>query len=86
MKMHLIAVSALVLLSAGAAAASTVVVHKAAGASLDVVFLEATSDLTEAPIDGFVPVDVSPVPLPAAGWMLLAGLGGIAAMRRRTKA
>lgn len=26
---------------------------------------------------------VSAVPLPAAGWMLLAGLGGIAAMRRR---
>lgn len=27
--------------------------------------------------------DLPPVPLPAAGWMLLAGLGGIAAMRRR---
>jgi hypothetical protein len=26
------------------------------------------------------------VPLPAAGWMLLAGLGGIAAMKRRRKA
>lgn len=26
------------------------------------------------------------VPLPAAGWMLLAGLGGLAAMRRRQKA
>jgi len=30
--------------------------------------------------------EVSPVPLPAAGWMLLAGLGGIAAMKRRKKA
>lgn len=26
-----------------------------------------------------------PVPLPAAGWMLLAGLGGLAALRRRRK-
>ena len=25
----------------------------------------------------------TPIPLPAAGWMLLAGLGGLAAMRRR---
>lgn len=29
---------------------------------------------------------VTAVPLPAAGWMLLAGLGGLAAMRRRAKA
>jgi hypothetical protein len=28
-------------------------------------------------------IDVEAVPLPAAGWMLLAGLGGLAAMRRR---
>jgi hypothetical protein len=27
----------------------------------------------------------SPVPLPAAGWMLLAGVGGLAALRRRQK-
>jgi hypothetical protein len=31
-------------------------------------------------------IDVTPVPLPAAGWMLLAGVGGIAAIRRRRKA
>ncbi len=31
-------------------------------------------------------VDVSPVPLPAAGWMLLAGVGGMAAVKRRRKA
>lgn len=30
-------------------------------------------------------VSASPVPLPAAGWMLLAGLGGLAAMRSRRK-
>lgn len=30
--------------------------------------------------------DLVPIPLPAAGWMLLAGIGGLAAMRRRRKA
>lgn len=29
--------------------------------------------------------DPDPVPLPAAGWMLLAGVGGMVAMRRRKK-
>ncbi len=28
----------------------------------------------------------APIPLPAAGWMLLAGMGGLAALRRRRKA
>lgn len=28
-------------------------------------------------------VSASPIPLPAAGWLLLAGLGGMAALRRR---
>lgn len=32
------------------------------------------------------PHQVSPVPLPAAGWMLLAGLGGLAAAARKRKA
>lgn len=30
-------------------------------------------------------VDPAPVPLPAAGWMLISGLGGIAALRRRAR-
>lgn len=30
-------------------------------------------------------ISVAAVPLPAAGWMLLAGIGGLAAMRRRKK-
>ena len=30
--------------------------------------------------------EVPPIPLPAAGWLLLAGIGGLAAMRRRRKA
>lgn len=28
---------------------------------------------------------IDPVPLPAAGWMLIAGMGGLAAMKRRSK-
>ena len=31
------------------------------------------------------PPNPAPIPLPAAGWMLLAGLGGLAAMRRRAR-
>ncbi|NRB00625.1 MAG: VPLPA-CTERM sorting domain-containing protein [Rhodobacteraceae bacterium] len=40
----------------------------------------------ENTLGGFVDsVTLSEVPLPAAGWMLVAGLGGIAAMKRRRK-
>jgi hypothetical protein len=36
-------------------------------------------------IDTFTAPDTAPIPLPAAGWMLLAGIGGLVAMRRRKK-
>ncbi|WP_242649073.1 exosortase-dependent surface protein XDP2 [Cognatiyoonia sediminum] len=40
--------------------------------------------LTAADPDSFGP-ELTPVPLPAAGWMLIVGLGSLAAMRRRKK-
>lgn len=33
-------------------------------------------------VNGVTSIVLAPVPLPAAGWMLLAGLGGLAAFRR----
>ena len=35
---------------------------------------------------GVATTTASPVPLPAAGWMLIAGLGGLGLMRRRKRA
>lgn len=36
--------------------------------------------------DMVVRIDVAPVPVPAAGFLLIAGLGGLAALKRRKKA
>ncbi|MBU2993721.1 VPLPA-CTERM sorting domain-containing protein [Octadecabacter sp. 1_MG-2023] len=43
-------------------------------------------NVTYAGITSDVLPDPSPVPLPAAGWMLLASLGGLAAAKRRKQA
>ena len=43
-------------------------------------------NLPEDAVFGQVSTNVEVVPLPAAGWMLLAGVGGIAALRRRKTA
>lgn len=44
-------------------------------------FLTKENAINEAILVGTY--NVSPVPLPAAGWMLIAGLGGLVAMKRR---
>jgi hypothetical protein len=52
-------------------------------------FLVAGGNIRYAAIDvGSLPGDDDPpvVPLPAAGWLLLAGVGGLAAMKKRRKA
>lgn len=36
--------------------------------------------------DGYGHIDPNPIPLPAAGWLLIAGLGGLAAVKRRKAA
>jgi hypothetical protein len=46
----------------------------------------ALSDNTEVGFSIFAETAIAPIPLPAAGWMLLAGLGGIAALSRRRPA
>ena len=53
------------------------------GETLD-FFLTKENAINEAILVGTYDVsEISPVPLPAAGWMLIAGLGGLAAMKRR---
>ena len=42
-------------------------------------------NLPEDAVFGQVSTNLEVIPLPAAGWMLLAGVGGIAALRRRKK-
>lgn len=47
----------------------------------NLTFLESTDRLIRQNL-----ITVSPVPLPAAGWLLIVGLGGLAALRRKRKA
>jgi hypothetical protein len=45
-----------------------------------------SNELSHANLYGLPEPDMPPVPLPAAGWLLIAGLGGLAALRRTRKA
>jgi hypothetical protein len=49
----------------------------------DVTFTDDGSSRGSSPAAQFKVTNVAPVPLPAAGWMLVAGVAGLAAMRRR---
>jgi hypothetical protein len=90
MKTKFLAASALLLMTSGAALALPVSVHNAVGdsigktVSVKVSNVQLAGDGGDGGLGGTA--NISAVPLPAAGWMLLAGLGGIAVMRRRAKA
>lgn len=51
----------------------------------DITFMSFLTSEGNARVDDVKGSYTPPVPLPAAGWMLLGGLGGLAAMRRRKK-
>lgn len=46
----------------------------------------AAIQLSSQALDGPIFDPTPPIPLPAAGWLMIAGLGGLAALRRRRKA
>jgi hypothetical protein len=83
MSKHVLAAAVLALMSSGAAFAGPLSVHKAVGLSIGENKVTAVKSNIELPSP---PGQPSAVPLPAAGWMLLAGICGIVALRRRAKA
>jgi hypothetical protein len=48
-------------------------------------FADSTNDTLARPDYALAAISVAPVPLPAAGWLLLAGIGGLGALRRFRK-
>ena len=66
--------------------AATFIANAAAytgGPAYDLTFWEVDGDANRGKWTGQNLVSANPVPVPAAGWLLLAGLGGLAATRRR---
>jgi hypothetical protein len=57
-----------------------------AGGDSALSFGEAFIDIKVSEIISQPPSNPAPIPLPAAGWLLLAGLGGLGALRRFGKA
>jgi hypothetical protein len=53
-----------------------------AGGDSALSFGEAFIDIKVSEIISQPPSNPAPIPLPAAGWLLLAGLGGLGALRR----
>jgi hypothetical protein len=57
----------------------------ASAVSITDVFFDTVKIESGANAFEFANLEVAPVPLPAAGWMLLAGLGGLGAVARRRR-
>jgi hypothetical protein len=86
MKMNkLIVAGTLVLLMAGPSLAVGIDVHQPGEVIAGHLGSTATSGQDIGYQSGYIEQPTM-VPLPAAGWMLLAGLGGLVAMRRRARA
>lgn len=74
--------------STGSRAYATFGASNLLGVELDSIVISAQRDWSgTGALDAVVLSDfVAPVPLPAAGWLMIAGLGGLAAVKRRKKA
>lgn len=67
-------------------------INFAQGSSIDAIFdgtialgLGTTTTTGAKFVGNDIVADIAPVPLPAAGWLLIAGVGGLGAMSRRRK-